>query len=129
MGFVKKNLKITMASFEEATNLQDAVANALKGNGIDIPENMDAKINVSTFLDAALNTISDKAVRESLFECAKKALYLQDKIDTDFFEKEENRELYYPIMLEILKVNVGPFLNGLLSMFGGLGGMLKNFQK
>ncbi len=129
MKFNKKNLKITMASFSDATDLQDAIANAVRGNNVDIPDSIDSKINVSTFLDAALNTISDKKVRESLFVCAEKALYNDNKIDADFFEKEENRELYYPIMIELLKVNLGPFLDGLLSMFGGLGGMLKNFQK
>ena len=129
MKFNKKNLKITMASFEDATNLQDAVATAIKGNSLDIPESIDAKINVSTFLDAALNTLSDKRVREALFVCAERALYVDDKVNSDFFEKEENRELYYPVMVEILKVNLGPFIKGLLSMFGGLGGMLKNFQK
>ncbi len=129
MKFDKKKLRITLSSFEDAFELQDSIARALKGNGLDIPEGKDVDINISTFLDAALSTIANKEVRICLFKCAEKALYGEDKIDNDFFEAKENRELYYPIMMEILKENVGPFMNGLLSLFGGIGGNLKNFLK
>ena len=129
MKFDKKKLRITLASFEDAFDLQDAVAVALQGNNIDIPEDKDSKVNVSSFLDAALSTISSKSVRESLFKCSEKALYGEDKIDSEFFEKKENRELYYPIMVEILKENIGPFISGLLSLFGGFGMKAGEFLK
>jgi len=121
LKFDKKKLRITLASFEDAFDLQDAVANALKGNNVDIPEDKDAQINVSSFLDAALSTIASKPVRDALFKCAETALYGEEKIDQEFFGKIENRELYYPIMVEILKENIGPFIKGLLSLFGDFG--------
>jgi len=120
MSFNKKLLTITPASFEEAFDLQAAISNALRGNNIDIPDSMDKDINISTFLDAALSTIASKEVRNCLMVCAESVTYGKDadrqKVDSDFFSDEKNRELYYPIMIEIIKVNVGPFISGLLSM-------------
>lgn len=57
------------------------------------------------------------------------ALLGTEKIDRDFFEAAEHRELYYPIMYEVITVNVGPFLKGLASKFGALAGIAKSIPK
>lgn len=130
MGFDKSKLNITKAPFDDAFDLQDSIASALKGNGISMDSGEDVlNSDVSGFIDAALSTISNKSVRENLFRCANRATYDNNVINKDFFEKEENRELYYPIMIEIIKENVGPFMRGLLSMFGGLGVNLERLLK
>jgi hypothetical protein len=128
MGFDKKKLQITKATFDDAFDLQDAISRAVKGNRLNVPEGMESDIDVSSFLDAALSTISSRDVRDCLFRCAERALYDNQKINKDFFEKEDNRELYYPIMIEIVKENVGPFITGLLSSFGGPG-QIETFLK
>ena len=134
MGFEKSKLKITKSSFDIAFDLQDAMAEAMKGNGISVPgdvleKGQEADIDMGGIIDAALSTISNKKVRECLFACAEKALYGDYKVNKDFFDKEENRELFYPIMIEIIKENVGPFMKGLLSSFGGLLGNLGSLPK
>lgn len=119
-----QGLEITPASFEEAMELQDAVGNALSAKKIDLDFDItgaEEKLNsgdIGTVLQLAISVATDKRVRNSLFTCAKRARYKNQSIDADFFEHKENREKYYPIMIEILKVNLLPF-------FGGLGGLLQ----
>lgn len=130
----KSKLKITIASFEEAMELQDAIVGALKGNGMDInnseAESLDLdKIEAGGFIDAALSVVGDKRVRAALFECSKRAVYGDAKLTKEFFETPENRALYYPIMIEILKENLSPFISGLTSSLGGLGLNLAALQK
>jgi hypothetical protein len=129
MDFDKRKLEITVASFDEATDLQDAIARALKGNKIDIPDSIDKELNISSLIDAALSVLADKEIREKLFVCAERALYDRNKVNKDFFEEEENRSLYQPIMIEIIKKNVGPFFKNLLSSFGLSGDLIKNILK
>ena len=69
----------------------------------------------------ALSVITSKRVKDALFKCAEKALVGADKVDRSFFESVENREFYYPIMTEVIKVNLGPFFKSLGSLFGGPG--------
>jgi hypothetical protein len=126
----KSLLRITLGSFEEAIDLQDAIVGALRGNGMNVDLSENAAIEnmeIGGFLDAALSVIGDKKVRAALFECAGRAEYNNQKINIDFFEN--NRELYYPIMIEILKANVGPFVGGLISSLSEAGVNLENFQK
>jgi hypothetical protein len=125
-----RELKITPASFAEAMALQKAIGRALKGTKFSMPSfvtGADGKIDLeksdvdlSGLIDLVLGAAVSDEVQACLFACSGRALLGTDKIDSDFFEKVENRELYYPIMVEIIKVNVGPFLKGLASKFGAL---------
>jgi hypothetical protein len=126
----KSLLEITLASFESAMDLQDAIVGALRGNGMNVDLSENAAIEnmeIGGFLDAALSVIGDKRVRSALFDCSRSAIYDKKQIDLDFFEN--NRELYYPIMVEILKANIGPFVSGLISSLSAAGVNLENFQK
>jgi len=96
-----KELRITLADFQSGIDLQNAFGKAL----------IESKIN----LDGIVINKDD-----ARFKCAERCLLGEDKINWDFFEKEENREYYFPIMIEIAKVNLAPFVKGLLSMFGGI---------
>ena len=132
-------MKITPASFADAMALQKAIGRALKGSRFSMPSfvtGADGKIDLeksdvdlSGLIDLVLGAAVSDEVQAALFSCSARALLGTDKIDSDFFEKVENRELYYPIMVEIIKVNVGPFLKGLASKFGALAGTSLNFQK
>jgi hypothetical protein len=77
----------------------------------------------------ALSVITSKRVNQALFKCCETALLGDDKIDRNFFESVENRELYYPIMVEVIKVNLGPFFKKIGSLFGGQGNILAGFLK
>ena len=127
-----KELKITPASFTDAMALQKAIGRALKGTSFKMPSIVtDASgkvdleksdVDLAGIIDLVLGAAVSNEVEACLFACSARALLGSDKIDADFFEKVEHRELYYPIMVEIIKVNVGPFFKGLASKFGALVG-------
>jgi hypothetical protein len=139
MQLNNKELKITPASFAEAMALQKAIGRALKGTSFKMPSIVtDASgkvdleksdVDLAGIIDLVLGAAVSDEVQACLFVCSARALLGQDKIDQDFFEKVENRELYYPIMVEIIKVNVGPFLKGLVSKFGALGALAGSSPK
>ena len=118
---------ITPGSFEEAMRLKDAVSKAITRQGIrldlsglDGGDIMNTPVEkVGGIIENVLAVDSDPEVRVALFSCAARATYGKDreKITVDFFEPVERRELYYPIMVEVLKVNLGPFFKNLLSKF------------
>lgn len=125
-------LRITPASFQEAMALQKAIGRALKGTELDLPESMTAEIKAEMFsgiIDAVLGVATSDDVEKCLFECAARCLLGTEKIDRDFFEKAENRQYYFPIMVEIIKANVGPFFKGLDTQLRGLGQMIASLQK
>jgi hypothetical protein len=134
-------LKIS-TSYEEADALLTAIMKALKGQKIDL-EGVNAdvlptpkegeKIDVSqidlskasgfieTIANLVLSTATSPEVKACLWTCAKRCVIGNEKVDKDFFEKVENRKFYFPIMVEIIKENCGPFFAGLGSLFSGLG--------
>lgn len=127
-----KDLEITPASFEAAMELQDALSAALTSEKIsldlkalgsiakDEEGQEDASGDVGDIVSALLRLVKSKRLRDALFSCAERALYDKQKVNKDFFEKPENWGVYYPIMVEVLKVNVGPFIGGLFGLFQGL---------
>ena len=136
-----KKLIITPSTFDEATDLKDAVENAIKEGRlcIDIKDSSIDNLSLdsitpdsfTSLLNVILTLDSGKRVRQCLFVCAERAVLGEDKIDKDFFETVENREYYYKIMLEVLKVNLFPFFKGLSLKLKDLGiwGMIKNILK
>ncbi len=127
-----KELKITEGSFAEANALQKAMGRALKGNNIELPENMSkdlSDVEIAGMIDAALSVAISDDVENCIFECAKRCLIGTEKVTRDYFENVEHRKDYYPIMFAIAKANLEPFIGGLLSQFGGLGAKLGNTLK
>jgi hypothetical protein len=131
-------LIISLASFEEAMDLKDAVEEAAKKANIKLgfDDNEENKVSLSddslsSVLGSILSIDSSKEVRRLLFKCAERCLFNKEKIDQTFFEVAKNREYYYPIMFEILKETLMPFFKGLFSKLKGLKitDLLKNIQK
>lgn len=125
-------LKITPASFAEAMALQKAIGRALKGTKLELPENATDEIKpemLTGIIDAVLGVACSDEVESCLFECAKRCLVGTEKIDRDFFEKPENRQHYFPIMVEIIKTNIGPFFKGLGIQLSGLGQAIAGLRK
>ena len=128
MKIAEQELRITPASFSDAQDLQRAVGTAINMNKIkldgDINDNLlDSNVSsetISDIINVIISTAISKEVEAALFKCAERAVLGTAKIDRDFFEPVENREYYYPIMIEILKVNLSPFFKGLSSSSGGL---------
>jgi hypothetical protein len=129
-------LRITPGSFHDAKALEKAMERAIKGSQIDLngvksdimKKKADGSLDiasidlsgagpiVTTILNLVLGAACSDEVEACLFACSKTALLGTEKIDAEFFENVDHRELYYPIMVEIIKVNVGPFFKGLASL-------------
>lgn len=140
-----KRFIVQPAGFEDAMELQEAVADALKGAKLDLNGVSDALANGGDILEAdvsklsgplesiigmALSVITSKRVKQSLFKCCDKIVLVGDEnVNREFFENVDNRELYYPIMMEVVKVNLGPFFKRIGSLFGGPGSLITAFLK
>lgn len=129
MNINGKELRITPASYKTAMSLTKAIGRALKGTSLELPDNVTAEISpekMGDIFNAILNVAISDDVEAALFACAETAVYgpTSEKINQDFFDKVENRELFYPIMLEIIKANVGPFFKGLSSKLSAAVGQL-----
>jgi hypothetical protein len=149
-----KELIISPASFDEAMNLQDAILKSVHDNKIkfdfmndndldsildDKNDNEDDvlnKVNISSdligdFINTIISIGMSKAVRKNLFICAERAVFGKKKeyITKEFFENTENREYYFSIMIEVMKVNLTPFFKGLFSQYGEVLQNLKSFLK
>lgn len=127
-------LLITPASFAEAMALQKAIGRALKGNKLDLPESVTADMKpemLTGIIDAVLGVACSDEVETCLFECAKRSVYgpAKEPVTRDFFEKPENRAAYYPIMIEIIKANCGPFFKDLGIQLSGLGLLAGSLRK
>jgi len=139
MKFDKKLLSVTPSSFRIAKDLEYAIGKALTKSDlnigdVDIDEKDLSKSDVSmdtvmSLLKTSLHVLTDSTLETALFTCAGRAMYNKVRIDEEFFEEIENRELYYPIMFEIAKVNIGPFVGSLFSQFGGLSSLIKSGLK
>lgn len=107
------------ASFGDVMGLKKALADALKGTSVSL-DNLSPGADVGGVLDAILSVSTDEKVRECLFACSKRFVYGKDKlkINEEFFQDVKHWELYYPIMVEVVKVNLSPFFKGL--NFGSL---------
>lgn len=142
MEINEHELKITPASFEEAINLKNAIGKAIKTGKINVDidkidiEDLDnieiPSETIGDIINAVLAVGISKEIEKCFFDCAKRAMIdntEKDLINRDFFENVDNRQYYYPIMIEIIKVNVLPFFKGLFSDAGGIGKMIKSILR
>ena len=133
-----KELRVTPAGFADVMALQESISAALLKVGVKIDLSgftftKDAEStemgDIGGFLEMILSVSTDPTVRNHLFKCCEKALFDKDKVNIDFFEKPDNRQFYYPIMIEVLKINLSPFFDRISSMFANLPGLTEFFQK
>jgi hypothetical protein len=134
-----KELIITPAGFADVFALKRALALALKKDGINLDlsgfsinteDPMSSEIgDIGGIIDSVLEVATDPDVQKWLFKCCERVLYGQNKVDIDFFEIPENRQYYYPIMIEVIKINLLPFFLKLNSLFANLPGISNLIQK
>jgi|WetSurMetagenome_2_1015567.scaffolds.fasta_scaffold26451_2 hypothetical protein len=121
--FNGKELTITLASFQEANTLFKSICRAIKVNQIDIPDSVKkdlSALQLAGILDIILSVASDDEIETALFACAKRCAVGTnlEHIDVEYFEKAENRCEYLPIMIEVAKANLSPFMSGITSSLG-----------
>ena len=128
---------ITPSSFQNAIALKRAIANALRENGVrlgldglsidtDNPLKTDLPSGtIDNLIENALSVATSPEVHTALFACCETVVFGKDrlKVDLGFFDDPDEgikrREYFYPIMSEVIKVNIGPFFKNLGSVFGG----------
>lgn len=118
-----ENAQINIADFESGMRLKAAVFKAAGDSGLDIA-NL-AEMDVTEALKAAISVDVSTAVYDALWPCLARCTYAGEKITKQTFDKPEMRELYYPLVIECIKVNIAPFLKGLLSTFSSQGSLAK----
>ncbi len=112
-----KNFNIHPADLKDAFELLDGVAEKLKDSlGVDIKSDS-LKLEGADLFDmiikSGISLISSKKVREATFKCLTRSLYKgSQNIDHAFFENEERRKYFIPVMVECIRVNLSPFLSG-----------------
>lgn len=137
-----KELIVGPASFADAMALNEIIAKALRKNGtkfdlssvdlknLDLDNIENTKIgDIGWAIEHVLTIGTDSSIRNQLFKCAERAMFDKEKVDVDFFEKTENRKYYYPIMTEVIKINISPFLGLVSSVFSKLEGLKEKFLK
>jgi hypothetical protein len=107
-------LKISVSSFAVSKELFQAVTDELKGLNIQYS----TEINIGFFKDLFCTGMSSKKIEKCIWECCKKATYNGLKITEDTFEPIEAREDYIPVMFEVAKENLLPFMKSLSAQFG-----------
>ena len=134
-----KELEVTPSSFADVMALKEVIAKALNEKGIKVDlssvdidlkniEKMDLG-DVGWILEPVFTLTTDSTIRKHLFKCAERAMFNKSKVNEDLFEKVENRKYFYPIMMEVLKVNIAPFFGLASSWSSNLPGLKEMFQK
>jgi hypothetical protein len=107
-------LETQAASFKHAWALTQAIAAELSG---DLPEMkssaMDKEMDMSMVLGAALRLVSSPKVYALLWPCFAPCLYNSLRVSEELFEDEKARQDFLPCVIEIVKLNVLPFMKGL----------------
>lgn len=115
-------LEVQQAGFLDGWFLTQAVseelAKALPGLKMEnaqakVEELLNQDIDVGKLLSIILQLVSSKKVFELLWPCLAPCLYNSEKIARETFNEEKAREDFLPCVIEILKVNVVPFIKGL----------------
>lgn len=127
-------VEIQPSSFVKAMALKKAIADALRRDGIDLDlgnveinedNPLQSKVDsrtIGSLIENGLAIATDEKLREALFDCCDKVvLFGADRlaVNASFFDNVERWQYYYPIMIEVVKVNITPFFGKLSSMFSG----------
>jgi len=105
---------INAAPFSEAFKLWQACAQELAQLKI----SADTELNVDFLKNLFCIATSSEKIEAALRPCFRRCLYAGSKIDESSFEKEDARQDYFPVMEEVLRTNILPFLKGQLQKWG-----------
>ena len=128
-------IEIQPSTFANAMALKKAVADALRKDGItldlksininddDILKSDIGENTLGSLVENVLAVATDANLRKALFDCCDKVVLFGNErlqVNASFFEEPDTWGYYYPIMIEVIKVNLTPFFGKLSSMFSGV---------
>lgn len=121
-------LTLNIASWDEADALQQAVIRELIAVQFDMDlknlfgDDVSSK-DINTIKNAVFQIAQSKAVRAALAPCLERCLYNGQKLTLkDTFNSPSARRDFYPVVWEVMKLNLAPFFAdlNLLSLIGSL---------
>lgn len=118
-------LKITLAPFEDAKSLYQAMLEEMKGTKLDPKEQVDANF----FKDLFCIALSSKKVEQAVWKCFERVTYNDIKVSKDTFEPESARQDYFDVMYEVGRANILPFTKSLYAKYSQVLDLLKGSQK
>lgn len=114
-----QTLQLQEASFIDSWNLTQALAKQLGESlpGLKI-ESLDAEalqqdIDVGKLMGVLAGVISSKEVFALVWPCFKPCLYNEQPVTQDVFQEPKARPDFLPCVVEMVKLNVLPFMSGL----------------
>jgi hypothetical protein len=119
-------INIKVAPFKDVMALKNAIVKELASIGLNLDSldlknfNVHSDINIDAIIKPLASIDSSELFYNAIMKCLVKCTYNGHKITEELFEEEEAREDYYLIIIEALKVNLSPFLKGLVSGFASL---------
>jgi hypothetical protein len=120
-------LEMTLGSFAEAQDLLQVITKSLKDSKVSLNDDIG---DLNTIKDIFLSLLSDKEIPKAILPLIKRTTLNGIRITSfDFFEDEKYRECYIPILWEVAKFNLMPFMKGLFSKLQGISPMIKSSQK
>ena len=113
-------LEVNESSISDCWMLYQSICNALKKDGLELPDlaNMSFAEIIRSNPVAILNIFSDDEILEQTLNCAKQAIYNDQRVTMDTFSK--NRGDFFPSMQLIALVNLKPFFPEFHTVFQGL---------
>lgn len=116
-----EHLKVRASDWKNVIKLKSCIQQELLKVDVNLDlgkmKSIEDDLDINILKDVLFKVDSSPVVYEAIFECLKDCTYRNEKITEDFFNVKENRELYYPIVIECLKVNIEPFFKSLASEF------------
>jgi len=103
-----KDFLFLPSSLENACELLEQFSKIMGKDGIDPQADVDSYI-FKLLGSKELKTIAMKCLNQSRYKDTR-------KITFDMFEEESMRPLYIPVLANSLKVNLSPFLSGVLTL-------------
>ena len=118
-------LTVTPSDFSVADDLRIAIIHSLNKtdlglgksfNPFNLQDAFSQELDFEKALKSALFLTADRQVLECFWECAKKATVGKSiaVVNRQFFEPEENRELFMEIFISVLEANVKSFFTGII---------------
>lgn len=117
-------LVVQGAPFADAKALYQATMLELKELKLDGSTNLDYNF----VKDIICSGLSSKRFEIAIQSCMKKSTYNGLPINDDVFENENNRQDYIPMLFEVVKENITPFMKGLYAQFPALLEILGKLQ-
>lgn len=126
---------VNEASWEDGMTLKCIMQNEFLKAGIKVDIGnlkIEDDIDFTKLMNAFMQIDGSMAVHYQIIKCLERSIYDKEKITKNTFDSSNARKDYYELVFACLKVNLGPFLEALLSAFsehsGKIGSIIQGLK-